>query len=81
MERTFCKIANVNATQILKKFCNHGDLIGQKTNGGSSSIYRCSCSFKRLISSLVMTNLDSKLFDLLKTTTTDENKKIKDAIR
>ena len=79
----FAKIANVNATQILKKFCNHGDFNRSKNewraHPASTDVVAALKEINQQFSD--DPNLDSKLFDLLKTTTTDENKKIKDAIR
>lgn len=79
----FAKIANINATQILKKFCNHGDF------NRSRNEWRAHPASTGVVAALKEINqhfrddpnLDSKLFDLLKTKTTNENKKIKDAIK
>ncbi len=79
----FSKIAGANAVKILKKFCSHGDFHKSRNE------WRSHPSSTGVVAALKEINqnfrddpnLDSKLFDLLKAKTTNENKKIKDAIK
>ena len=79
----FSKIAGANAVQILKKFCNHGDF------HRSRSQWRAHPASTGMVAALKEINqhfrddpnLDKRLLDFLRSETSDENKRIKDAIK